>query len=245
MEERERKGAEMEFRNSTELEGEWLRQLFLRHSEAYRHNRLSVSVRYSRGADFSGTCFYRDARIFVNLGRHVRYPYSLGTQIARAQSNRTHWWRETYRLSIADPYQLALFVYLHELYHYLVKTAGRSPRRKESRCDRFATRVLVDDYGARVTDGQGRLVAREAWDFQDLETFVAKARRAPKTRTEPAARVPKPKPQRPDAKPCPAPQAPQAILHPSPKAATSPHPIPVIIRGVADRPLRQGYLFEL
>jgi hypothetical protein len=235
----------MEFRNSTELDGERLRRLFLRYSEPYRHQRLSVSVRYSRGADFSGTCFYRDARIFVNLGRYVCYPYSLGTQIARAQSNRTHWWRETYRLSIADAYQLALFVYLHELYHYLVKTAGRSPRRKESRCDRFATRVLVDEYGARVTDSRGRLVAREAWDFQDVETFVAKARRAPRSRPRLSASGGKPKREQPVREECPPVTPCQVGAAPAPKAATSPRPIPVTIHGAIGPPLRQWFLFEL
>lgn len=165
----------MEFRNSTALDGQRLYRLFLRHTVPFRHDGLRVSVRYSRGADFSGTCFYRDARIYVNLGRHVKFPYALGTQVARARSNRTHWWRETYRLTVGDAYQLALFVYLHELFHYLVKTAGHAPRRKESRCDRFAARALVDCCGCGLCDSRGRPVTRESWDFQDLDAFVAKA----------------------------------------------------------------------
>lgn len=167
----------MEFSNRTALETGRLYRLFLRHTQPYRHDALVVSVRYSRGADFSGTCYYRDARIYVNLGRHVTFPYALGTHIARAESNRTHWWREIYRLTLHDAYQLALFIYLHELYHYLVKAAGRSPRRKESRCDRFAARALVDCHGCRITDRLGRPVARELWDFQDPAAFVAKAPR--------------------------------------------------------------------
>jgi hypothetical protein len=139
-----------------------------------------VAVRYSRGADFSGTCYYRDGRIFINLGRHVRYPYRLGTHIAKSESNHTHWWRPTYYLTVRDGYQLSLFIYLHELYHYLVKAAGRNPKRKESRCDRFATRVLVDQFGCALEDARGAVVARRTWDFQDLHGFVA---RAPKART--------------------------------------------------------------
>jgi hypothetical protein len=165
----------MDFGNTTDLDGARLERLFLRHTWPYRHARLTVRVRYSRRADFSGTCFYRDARIFVNLGRHLGYPYRFGTHIARSQSNRTHWWRETHRLVIADAYQLALFVYLHELYHYLVKAAGRNPRRKEAMCDRFAVRVLVDQYAARVQDASDQPVPRESWDFQDVHAFVAAA----------------------------------------------------------------------
>jgi hypothetical protein len=167
----------MVFRNSTDLDDGRLYAMFLHHTAPYRHDRLQVSVRHSRGADFSGTCFYREGRIIVNLGRHNRYPYTLGTNIAKAQTTRNGWRREVYRLTVADPHQLALFVYLHELYHYLVKRAGRSPRRKEAMCDRFATRVLVDHYGCLVRRRSGQLVRRELWDFRDLDAFVAAAPR--------------------------------------------------------------------
>ena len=138
-----------------------------------------MRVRYSRGADFSGTCYYANHRLFVNLGRHVRFPYRLGTHVAKSQSSRTHWWREVYRLEVADAYQLALFVYLHELYHHLVKAAQRNPRRKEAMCDRFAVRCLVEHYGCRVVDRQGRAIPRARWDFQDVDGFVALAPRVP------------------------------------------------------------------
>ncbi len=172
----------MDFRNATDLDDTRLYALLLRHTAPYRHDRLSVRVRYSRGAEFSGTCYYRDARIHVNIGRCNRYPYTLGTSIAKAQTTHNGWRREIYRLTVADAYQLALFVYLHELFHYLVKRAGRSPRRKEAMCDRFATRVLVDDYGCPLRRRSGRLVHREFWDFKDLDAFVASAPREPQLR---------------------------------------------------------------
>lgn len=171
----------MDFANSTDLDGGRLRDMFVRHTAPYRHDALVVRVRPSRGADFSGTCYYNDARIYVNLGRENRFPYMLGTHIARSESNQTHWWRETYHVRLSDAYQLALFVYLHELYHYLVKAAGRNPRRKEAMCDRFATRVLADEYRCPVLDGRGESVARSQWDFQDVDRFVAAAPRAPLT----------------------------------------------------------------
>jgi len=152
-----------------------------------------VRVRYSRGADFSGTCIYTGRRVFINLGRHVRYPYELRTNLARARMRGRCWRREVFVLDIADAYQLALFIFLHELYHLLVKRAGRNTRQKESRCDRFAARTLVDRFGAKVFTSSGQSAPREEWDFQDLEGFVARARlkprgnaaktRAPQTRT--------------------------------------------------------------
>jgi len=172
----------MDFRNSTDLDDARLYVMFLRHTTPYRHDRLSVYVRYSRSADFSGTCYYREARIHVNVGRHNRYPYTLRTSIAKAHATRTGWHRELYRLTVTDAHQLALFVYLHELFHYLVKRAGRSPRRKEAMCDRFAARVLVDDYGCPLRRRSGQLIRRELWDFKDLDAFVAAAPREPQLR---------------------------------------------------------------
>jgi len=165
----------MDFRNSTDLDDTRLYAMFLRHTTPYRHDRLSVRVRHSRSADFSGTCYYREGRILVNLGRRNRYPYVMDTNLAKALTTRTGWRRELYNVTLADAEQLALFVYLHELFHYLVKRAGRSPRRKEAMCDRFAARVLVDHYHCPVRTVSGGLVPRETWDFKDLDAFVADA----------------------------------------------------------------------
>lgn len=172
----------MDFHNSTDLDDTRLYAMFLRHTSPYRHDRLTVRVRYSRGADFSGTCYYREARILVNIGQHNRYPYTMDTNIAKAHSTRNGWRRELYSVTLADAEQLALFVYLHELFHYLVKRAGRSPRRKEAMCDRFATQVLVDRYGCPVRRNSGRSVSRESWDFKDLNAFIAAAPREPQMR---------------------------------------------------------------
>ncbi len=81
----------MNFANSTNLDSARLERLCLRHTGPYRHDQLTVRVRYSRGADFSGTCFYTHARVFINLGRRNKYPYLLGTNIARSCSNHACW----------------------------------------------------------------------------------------------------------------------------------------------------------
>jgi hypothetical protein len=146
-------------------------------------------VRYSRGADFSGACYYRDNRIFINLGLHLGYPYMFATHLSRARTTRNGWQRDVFRVEVSDAYQLALFIYLHELFHYLVKAAGRCTRQKEAMCDRFAARVLVDCHGCRVFASNGRVADRRKWDFQDLEKFVASA---PRTEVDCAARRPIP-----------------------------------------------------
>lgn len=166
----------MILRNRTHLDTDRLLAMCRDAVAGWPTDGLCVWVRYSRGADFSGVCYYQTGRIFINLGRHLMYPYLLRTHLARAQSGRNSWWRDLYTLEIADAGQLALFIYLHEFYHWLVRRARRNTRQKEGMCDRFAARVLVDRWGAVVRDGEGRLVDRGAWDFQDLEGFVAAAR---------------------------------------------------------------------
>lgn len=165
------------FDNRTELDTPRLQTMCLEAVAGWRLDGAEVRVRYSRGADFSGTCYYDSARIYVNLGRRIRFPYRMGTNIAKAVSNKRHWWRPVYTIELADAYQLVLFIFLHECFHLLVKRSARNTRRKESMCDRFAARVLVDRYAAGVIDEKNQPVPREAWDFQDLDGFVAPARR--------------------------------------------------------------------
>ena len=182
----------MLFRNTTNLDSSRLKAMFLDGIAGWPSEGFSVWVRPSRGSDFSGTCYYATSRIFVNLGRHNSYPYRLFTNIARPKSSRTHWWRELYSIEVANPAQLALFVFLHEYYHWLVQQARRNVRQKEGRCDRFATRVLVDRYGILVRDSSGQAVPRHLWDFQDLDGFVAAARQTARAARRPLAPRPSP-----------------------------------------------------
>jgi len=166
----------MELINSTSLCTGRLGSMILPRVRGWKCDRLVTRIRWSRGAEFSGACHYDRRLITVNLGRHNRYPYLLNTQAARPRSNRTHWWRPACRIELGDACQLVLFVFLHELYHWLTKQARRNTRRKEGRCDRFAARVLVNEYGCRMLDEHDREVPREDWDFQDLDSFVQGAR---------------------------------------------------------------------
>lgn len=166
----------MILRNRTHLDSSRLLALFRESCGGWPLDGLKVWVRYSRGADFSGACYYATGRIFINLGRANRYPYLLRTHIARARSDARCWWRELYTLELPDAYQLVQFVFLHEFYHWLVRKARRNTRQKEGMCDRFATRALVDRWGTVVRDSAGLPVSRKAWDFQDLDGFVEPAR---------------------------------------------------------------------
>lgn len=172
------------FSNSTALDSSVLTTLFVEAMADWPIERLDVRVRYSRSADFSGSLFYQTERLFVNLGRHLAYPYSMETYIARTVSARRSWWKPLYTIALADGYQVVLFIFLHECYHWLIKRAGRNVRQKESMCDRFAARWLVEHFGATIADPKGGFVPREAWDFQDLDRFIAtsKGRSHPKRR---------------------------------------------------------------
>jgi len=167
----------MNLYNTTHLDSERLEGLFHRFAGPYPLDGIDVLVRYTRSAAFSGSCCYQTRRLCIRIGRRNKYPYGIKTYVARPQSNRTHWWRPPYTVYVQDAYQLALFLFRHELYHWLVRLARRNTRQKEGRCDRFAVRALVDGHAAVVYDPQGRPVAREEWDFQDLDGFVARALR--------------------------------------------------------------------
>ncbi|MEK6676698.1 MAG: hypothetical protein AABZ47_13730 [Planctomycetota bacterium] len=165
-----------DFRNTTDLLDEKLLEMFQRAVDGWTVGKLTVRVRYSRGADFSGTCIYAGQRILINLGSHLAYPYKMYTNLARAKSHRTHWVREAYAINLRDAYEVVLFIFLHELYHMLIKKARRNPRQKEGMCDRFAARYLVDNRGAIICTNEGTIPPRDEWDFQDLEGFVTRVR---------------------------------------------------------------------
>ncbi len=166
----------IDYENKTTLADEKLLRLINDAIHGWAIGHATIRIRYSRGADFSGVCFYQEHRILVNLGRHLKFPYKLKTHVARAKTIGRRWIKPLYSIQVADSYQVVLFVFLHELYHLLVKQAKRNPRQKESMCDRFATRYMVDHMGCEVRDESKRLVPRSDWDFQNVEAFVAAAR---------------------------------------------------------------------
>jgi hypothetical protein len=191
------------FDNATELDTARLQGMCLEAVAGWSLHDATVLVRYSRGADFSGSCCYQTGKILVNLGRHLTYPYRIGTHLARARAEVGYWWKPIYTVELSDAYRVVLFVFLHECFHLLVKRARRNVRQKESMCDRFAARCLVDLHGAVVRDECSRPVPRSQWDFQDLDGFVAAARRGSRTRRSDRARTRRgtPTPRLPPAQP--------------------------------------------
>ena len=171
----------MDFANSTTLDSTLLRRSFLSAAGDWPTDPLTVRVRWSRGADFSGSCVYRTQRIYVNLGRHLRYPYALATYCARSRKAWGRYYKPRTFLDLPDGYQLCLFIFAHEFYHWLTRAARRNTSQKESMCDRFATRVLVDQCGCVLRDRHGHALHRQDWDIQDLDRFVMAARSQPRS----------------------------------------------------------------
>jgi len=166
----------IDFFNSTSLCSDRLAGIIRLGTHGWALGSVVIRVRYSRGADFSGACHYADQKILVNVGRHVRYPYRLNTHLARARTVGRRWFRPLYIIELPSAYDLVAFIFMHELYHLLVKRAGRNVRQKEGRCDRFAARFMVDNFGTRVLSETGAPLPRAEWDFQNVEGFVAAAR---------------------------------------------------------------------
>ncbi|MBI4717343.1 MAG: hypothetical protein HY763_06025 [Planctomycetes bacterium] len=168
--------ATIEVHNSTALCTERLAGLVREGTHGWAVGRATVRFRHGRGADFSGACYYSGQRIYINLGRHLAFPYRLRTNLGRAKTVGRRWYRPILTLDVRDGYELATFIFMHELYHLLIKRARRNRRQKESMCDRFAARFLVRRWGTVVHGPDGAVVPQAVWDFQDLEGFVAAAR---------------------------------------------------------------------
>jgi hypothetical protein len=175
----------MDFKNSTTLDSNLLRETFESSVAGWPTDQLVVRVRWSRGAEFSGTCIYATHRIYINLGRHLQYPYRLETHCARGRKAWGRYYKPSSFLELCDGYQVCLFIFAHEYYHWLVKQAGRNTSQKESMCDRFAARVLIEDYDCVLRDKHGRPLPRDQWYTQDLDAFVAAVVREPTTATPP------------------------------------------------------------
>ncbi len=62
--------ARIDLENSTTIDDARLFTMCQAEAAGWRGGVLSVRVRYSRGADFSGTCVYDDGRILINIGKH-------------------------------------------------------------------------------------------------------------------------------------------------------------------------------
>jgi len=188
----------IDFSNSTTLSTDRIAGIITLGMQGWATGSVTVRVRYGRSADFSGACHYVTQRIYINIGRHVQFPYRMNTHIARARTVGRRWYRPLYSLELSSAYDLVAFIFMHELYHLLVKRAGRNVRQKEGRCDRFATRFMVDQFATRVLSEKGVPLDRAEWDFQDVESFVAAARdgRVRETRKKPVAppRIHKPLP---------------------------------------------------
>ena len=74
--------------NHTSLDTRKIEAMLLPHVDGWPHDAVRAYIRYSRSAAFSGLCYYDTGRLFINLGRNVRYPYKLPARIARAQTAR-------------------------------------------------------------------------------------------------------------------------------------------------------------
>jgi len=168
--------------NTTRLDSLGLLRGFAEAVANWPMDGLRVWVRDSRGADYSGTCYPREGRVFVNLSPRLEFPYKLNVQLARGTTVRGVWRRPLHTVDVPGPRELCTFVFLHEAYHWLIHRAGRNGRCKEAMCDQFATRYLVDHCGCVVRDHAGRAVTRAAWDMRNLDGFVLRARKCQPSR---------------------------------------------------------------
>lgn len=123
----------MELVNKTHLRGieEKMRELV----EGYScTENLQVKVKYTKEnarAPYSGICYYTKDKIRVSINPHNKYPIKINVG---SPFNKKAW--EHYHLN--SPEELTLFVFLHEISHYLDYKNGLSVRCKQTKADKFA-----------------------------------------------------------------------------------------------------------
>lgn len=109
-----------------------------RHAAEYDTGDLHTYVRLiRRGAKtpYSGVCYYKRARIRVSINPRNLYPVPV--RVGSPFDSRK--WRH-YMMN--SPEQLAEFIFLHELSHYLDYKNGVPVRCKQTKADMFALKRM-------------------------------------------------------------------------------------------------------
>ena len=123
----------MDFKNTTTLDSNLLRETFESAVAGWPTDPLVVRVRWSRGAEFSGTCVYATHRLYINLGRQLRYPYRMETHCARGRKAWGRYYKPSSFLELCDGYQVCLFISPTSISIGWSRRPGETHHRK-SRC---------------------------------------------------------------------------------------------------------------
>jgi hypothetical protein len=95
---------------------------------------LQVKIKYTKEnakTPYSGVCYYREDKIRVSINPKNRYPLKI---TVGSPFNKSSW--QNYYLNSEE--ELALFVFLHEISHYIDYKNGLSVRCKQTKADKFA-----------------------------------------------------------------------------------------------------------
>ncbi len=123
----------MKLVNGTHLEGieERIQEVVRGYDEV---ENLKVRVRYTRKkakTPYSGICYYKEDKIGVSVNPENKYPVKIRIG---SPFNKSSW--QYYYLD--SPEEVVMFVFLHELSHYLDYKNSLSVRCKQTKADKFA-----------------------------------------------------------------------------------------------------------
>ena len=124
----------MKVYNSTDIGTE----IIEKHAAKYETENLRTYLRHIReGAQtpYSGVCYYKEGRIRVSINPRNLYPVPIRVGSPFDASK----WRH-YMMGSAE--QLAEFIFLHELSHYLDYRNGIPVRCKQTKSDMFALKKM-------------------------------------------------------------------------------------------------------
>ena len=134
----------MDFKNTTTLDSNLLRETGESAVAGWPTDPLVVRVRWSRGAEFSGTCVYATHRLYINLGRHLQYPYRMETHCARGRKAWGRYYKPRSFLELCDEHGLYVVDEANVESHALMQTLSKDPRFEHAILDRILRMVRRD-----------------------------------------------------------------------------------------------------
>ena len=109
---------------------------------------LLVEIKHARGREpWTGTCYPTLDLIRVRVNPRNSYPcqdsFATGEYTDRFQRGGYQYWSQrVQRVEFDTPEELVAAGFLHEFSHYLDHQAGRNPRWKQTKADKFALEMM-------------------------------------------------------------------------------------------------------
>ena len=124
----------MELFNSTDWDMDFLHEYVKDYDTAGLRTYVK-DIKAGARVPYSGVCYYKKGRIRVSINPKNRYPLTVRVGSPFDKSSWKYYQMDSHK-------EIASFVFLHELSHYLDYKSGVPVRCKQTKSDNFALRTM-------------------------------------------------------------------------------------------------------